>query len=99
MGHSGSGKSTIVNLLVRLYDINSGCITFDGYDCRDLTVASLRSVIGPIPQDTVLFNDTIYANILYGNPVKSFYAFFFGFYFLVGVIRTSHRSCKIGSIG
>ena len=69
VGSSGSGKSTCLSLLTRLYDVYSGSITVDGIDIRDLTTSSLRSVIGVVPQETVLFNDTIYANILYGNPV------------------------------
>jgi len=63
------GKSTIVSLLVRLYDVNEGSVEYDGVDIRDVTLSSLRSVVGVVPQDTILFNDTIYANILYGNPV------------------------------
>ena len=71
VGYSGSGKSTLLSLLVRLYDVESGSVTYDGIDIRDLTTESLRSVVGVVPQDTVLFNDTLYANILYGNPVKT----------------------------
>ncbi|MGI9505379.1 MAG: ABCB family ABC transporter ATP-binding protein/permease, partial [Geminicoccaceae bacterium] len=68
VGSSGAGKSTIVRLLFRFYDVDSGGITIDGQDMRDLTQHSLRSAIGLVPQDTVLFNDTIRTNIAYGQP-------------------------------
>jgi len=68
VGHSGSGKSTLSRLLFRFYDIGSGRITIDGQELRDITQASLRKAIGIVPQDTVLFNDTIEYNIAYGNP-------------------------------
>ncbi|HEV2612440.1 MAG TPA: ABC transporter ATP-binding protein/permease [Noviherbaspirillum sp.] len=68
VGHSGSGKSTLSRLLFRFYDIDSGSITIDGQDLRDVTQASLRKAIGIVPQDTVLFNDTIEYNIAYGKP-------------------------------
>ncbi|MFC3109162.1 ABCB family ABC transporter ATP-binding protein/permease [Undibacterium arcticum] len=68
VGHSGSGKSTLSRLLFRFYDVNSGRITIDGQDLRDITQASLRASIGIVPQDTVLFNDTIEYNIAYGKP-------------------------------
>jgi ATP-binding cassette subfamily B protein len=68
VGHSGSGKSTLSRLLFRFYDINSGRITIDGQDLRDITQASLRQAIGIVPQDTVLFNDSIEYNIAYGKP-------------------------------
>lgn len=71
VGHSGSGKSTLSRLLFRFYDINSGGITIDGQDLRDVTQTSLRKAIGIVPQDTVLFNDTIEYNIAYGNPEAS----------------------------
>ena len=71
VGHSGSGKSTLSRLLFRFYDINAGAITIDGQDLRDVTQASLRKAIGIVPQDTVLFNDTIEYNIAYGNPTAS----------------------------
>ena len=71
VGHSGSGKSTLSRLLFRFYDIGSGHITIDGQDLRDVTQASLRKSIGIVPQDTVLFNDTIEYNIAYGNPGAS----------------------------
>lgn len=68
VGASGSGKSTLVKLLFRFYDSQQGNIEIDGTDIRDLTLHSLRSMIGIVPQDTVLFNDTIYENIRYGRP-------------------------------
>jgi len=68
VGPSGSGKSTIARLLFRFYDVNSGCITIDGQDIRDLSQHSLRKAIGIVPQDTVLFNNSIYHNIAYGCP-------------------------------
>jgi ABC-type transport system involved in Fe-S cluster assembly fused permease/ATPase subunit len=71
VGHSGSGKSTLARLLFRFYDLprdGSGRITIDGQDIRDVTQASLRAAIGIVPQDTVLFNETIYYNIAYGRP-------------------------------
>jgi ABC-type transport system involved in Fe-S cluster assembly fused permease/ATPase subunit len=67
VGPSGAGKSTISRLLFRLYDISSGRITIDGQDIRNVTQASLRAAIGMVPQDTVLFNDTIRYNIRYGR--------------------------------
>ena len=68
VGHSGSGKSTMSRLLFRFYDVNGGAITIDGQDVRDVTQESLRAAIGIVPQDTVLFNDTIEYNIAYGKP-------------------------------
>lgn len=68
VGHSGSGKSTLARLLYRFYDVGEGRITIDGHDLRQLTQASLRGAIGIVPQDTVLFNDSIYYNIRYGRP-------------------------------
>src|SRR5271167_1663849 len=67
VGPSGAGKSTISRLLFRLYDISSGSILIDGQDIRSVTQASLRAAIGMVPQDTVLFNDTIRYNIRYGR--------------------------------
>ena len=67
VGPSGAGKSTISRLLFRLYDVSGGRITIDGQDIRDVTQASLRAAIGMVPQDTVLFNDTIRYNIRYGR--------------------------------
>ena len=66
VGSSGSGKSTIGRLLFRFYDVQKGSIKIDGQDLRDITQTSLHSSIGVVPQDTVLFNDTIYYNIAYG---------------------------------
>jgi ATP-binding cassette subfamily B protein len=71
VGHSGSGKSTLARLLFRFYDVSDGRITVNGVDIRDVTQASLRSAIGIVPQDTVLFNDTILYNIQYGRPDAS----------------------------
>lgn len=71
VGHSGSGKSTLSRLLYRFYDIDAGAITIDGQDLRNVTQASLRKAIGIVPQDTVLFNDTIGYNIGYGKPGSS----------------------------
>ncbi len=68
VGPSGAGKSTIVRLLFRFYDVQDGRVLVDGQDVRDLTQISLRQAIGVVPQDTVLFNDTIEANIAYGRP-------------------------------
>ncbi|MEO1549117.1 MAG: ABC transporter ATP-binding protein/permease [Pseudomonadota bacterium] len=68
VGPSGSGKSTIGRLLFRFYDVRAGGLSIDGQDVRDVTQASLREAIGVVPQDTVLFNDTIYYNIAYGRP-------------------------------
>ncbi|HAD29381.1 MAG TPA: metal ABC transporter permease [Rhodobacteraceae bacterium] len=67
VGSSGSGKSTIGRLLFRFYDVNSGGIIIDGQDIRDITQASLHNVLGIVPQDTVLFNDSIGYNIAYGR--------------------------------
>lgn len=67
VGASGSGKSTIANLIPRFYDIQSGSIEIDGYDIRSVTQESLRKQIGIVPQETVLFNGTVYDNIRYGN--------------------------------
>jgi ATP-binding cassette subfamily B protein len=71
VGHSGSGKSTLSRLLFRFYDVDAGSITIDGRDLRQVTQATLRSAIGIVPQDTVLFNDTIEYNIAYGRPGAS----------------------------
>lgn len=68
VGASGAGKSTLARLLFRFYDVSQGAILIDGQDIRDVTQASLRRAIGVVPQDTVLFNDTIYYNIAYGRP-------------------------------
>jgi len=71
VGHSGSGKSTLARLLYRFYDVNAGGIQINGIDIRDIEQNSLRALIGIVPQDTVLFNDSIYYNILYGRPSAS----------------------------
>ncbi|TBZ13872.1 MULTISPECIES: ABCB family ABC transporter ATP-binding protein/permease [Rhizobium] len=71
VGPSGAGKSTLSRLLYRFYDIQSGAITVDGQDIRTVTQKSLRSVIGMVPQDTVLFNDTVAYNIRYGRTSAS----------------------------
>jgi ATP-binding cassette subfamily B protein len=68
VGPSGAGKSTISRILFRFYDVESGRVLIDGQDIRDVTQASLRAAIGIVPQDTVLFNDTLYYNIAYGRP-------------------------------
>jgi len=71
VGHSGSGKSTLARLLYRFYDVSSGKIEVGGIDTREVKQASLRAAIGIVPQDTVLFNDTIRYNIRYGRPEAS----------------------------
>ncbi|TAH43549.1 MAG: ABC transporter ATP-binding protein/permease [Betaproteobacteria bacterium] len=71
VGHSGSGKSTLARLLYRFYDVQQGAIRVNGHDLRQLTQHSLRSAIGIVPQDTVLFNDTLLYNIQYGRPEAS----------------------------
>jgi ATP-binding cassette subfamily B protein len=71
VGSSGAGKSTLSRLLFRFYDASAGAIRINGRDLRDYTQASLRAHIGIVPQDTVLFNDTIYYNIAYGRPGAS----------------------------
>ncbi|HEX3954738.1 MAG TPA: ABC transporter ATP-binding protein/permease [Stellaceae bacterium] len=71
VGPSGAGKSTMARLLFRFYDVQSGAIEIDGQDIRDVSQDSLRRSIGVVPQDTVLFNDTIYHNIAYGRPDAS----------------------------
>ena len=68
VGPSGAGKTTLVNLLLRSYDVTSGAVRIDGLDIRDLSLRSLRSQIGIVAQDTFLFNDTVTANIAYGQP-------------------------------
>src|SRR5438445_7860473 len=68
VGPSGAGKSTTARLLFRFYDVDAGVIEIDGQDIREVTQESLRRAIGVVPQDTVLFNDTIYYNIAYGRP-------------------------------
>jgi ATP-binding cassette subfamily B protein len=71
VGHSGAGKSTLSRLLYRFYDVTSGQILIDKQDIRSVTQASLRKAIGIVPQDTVLFNDSIRYNLQYGNPNAS----------------------------
>ncbi len=71
VGDSGSGKSTLVKLLFRFYDVAQGKITIDGQAITDVTQHSLRTHIGIVPQDTVLFNDTLFANVQYGRPEAS----------------------------
>ena len=71
VGSSGAGKSTLSRLLFRFYDVQAGGIFIDGQDIRSVTQASLRAAIGIVPQDTVLFNDSIYYNIAYGRPNAS----------------------------
>ncbi|MDX1496805.1 MAG: ATP-binding cassette domain-containing protein [Salinisphaeraceae bacterium] len=71
VGPSGAGKSTIARLLFRFYDVDEGRVCISGQDIRDVSLASLRSHIGVVPQDTVLFNDTIEYNIAYGQPEAS----------------------------
>ncbi|WP_405417721.1 ABCB family ABC transporter ATP-binding protein/permease [Marinobacter flavimaris] len=68
VGASGAGKSTLARLLFRFYDVDQGAIRIDGQDIRQVTQDSLRSAIGVVPQDTVLFNDTLYQNLAYGRP-------------------------------
>ena len=68
VGTTGAGKSTLARLLYRFYDVSAGAIAIDGQDIRNVTQDSLRAAIGIVPQDTVLFNDTIYYNIAYGRP-------------------------------
>jgi ATP-binding cassette subfamily B protein len=71
VGPSGAGKSTISRLLFRFYDVNEGRVAIDGQDLREVQQASLRAAIGIVPQDTVLFNDTVYYNIAYGRPAAT----------------------------
>ncbi len=71
VGHSGAGKSTLSRLLYRFYDVSGGAVRINGLDLRSLRQSSLRGAIGIVPQDTVLFNDTIFYNINYGRPEAS----------------------------
>jgi ATP-binding cassette subfamily B protein len=71
VGPSGHGKSTLMKLLFRFYDVESGSIRIDGQNIKDVTLKSLRSAIGVVPQDTVLFNESIFENVRYGNPSAS----------------------------
>jgi ATP-binding cassette subfamily B protein len=68
VGPSGAGKSTVSRILFRFYDVGRGRVTIDGQDIREVSQGSLRAAIGIVPQDTVLFNDTVYYNIAYGRP-------------------------------
>ena len=68
VGHSGAGKTTLVNLIPRFFDVSSGQITIDGHDLRDVTLYSLRTQIAKVTQETILFNDTVRNNIAYGLP-------------------------------
>jgi ABC-type transport system involved in Fe-S cluster assembly fused permease/ATPase subunit len=68
VGDSGSGKSTLLKLLFRMHDVQQGAVLIDGQDVRDVTLQSLRAAIGVVPQDVVLFNDTVHYNIAYGRP-------------------------------
>lgn len=71
VGHSGSGKSTLVKLLYRLYDVDAGTIAIDGVDIKDMKQESLRSELSIVPQECILFDETIYNNILFSNPKAS----------------------------
>ena len=71
VGPSGAGKSTISRLLFRFYDVTSGSVTIDGQDLREVSQSSLRAALGIVPQDTVLFNDSVFYNIAYGRPSAS----------------------------
>ncbi|HBR70918.1 TPA: metal ABC transporter permease [Candidatus Dependentiae bacterium] len=71
VGPTGSGKSTLAKLLFRFYDVNEGCILVNDLDIRNITQSSLHKIIGVVPQDTVLFNNTLYYNVAYGQPEKS----------------------------
>jgi ATP-binding cassette, subfamily B, bacterial MsbA len=71
VGRSGAGKTTLVNLVPRFYDVTAGAILIDGIDIRDVTLASLRAQVGIVTQETVLFDDTVAANIAYGRPTAT----------------------------
>src|SRR5690606_24293099 len=71
VGGSGSGKSTLGRLLFRFYDVDAGRVSVDGQDVREVDARSLRAMLGIVPQDTVLFNETIAYNIAYGKPGAS----------------------------
>lgn len=68
VGSTGSGKSTLANLLARFYDVSEGTVRIDGHDIRDYAISDIRSVVGAVTQESILFNDTIAANIAYGSP-------------------------------
>ncbi len=71
MGRSGAGKTTLMKLLLRFYDLQSGAITIDGIAIDSIAKSDLRSKIGIVPQETILFNDTLRHNIIYGKPDAS----------------------------
>jgi subfamily B ATP-binding cassette protein MsbA len=71
VGRSGAGKTTLVNLIPRFYDVTGGAILVDGVDIREVTLASLRAQVGIVTQETILFDDTVAANIAYGRPSAS----------------------------
>ena len=91
VGPSGGGKSTLARLLFRFYDVTDGAIRVDGLDVRAYTQASLRAAIGIVPQDTVLFNDTLGYNLRYGNPEASDEA-------VLGAIRAAHLDAFIAKL-
>lgn len=91
VGKSGGGKTTLVNLIPRFYDVNEGAILIDGQDLRDLTTASLRSLMAIVTQQTVLFNDTVKVNIAYGNTALPFDA-------IVKAARAAHADEFISSL-
>lgn len=91
VGPSGGGKSTLARLLFRFYDVTDGAIRVDGLDVRAYTQASLRAAIGIVPQDTVLFNDTLGYNLRYGNPEASDEA-------VVAAIRAAHLDAFIAKL-
>ncbi len=71
VGYSGAGKSTLSRLIFRFYDVQAGCVCIDGQDVREVSQESLHTAIGIVPQDTVLFNDSLYFNVAYGRPEAS----------------------------
>lgn len=91
VGKSGGGKTTLVNLLPRFYDVNEGAILIDGQDIRDLSIASLRSLMAIVTQQTVLFNDTVKVNIAYGNTALPFDA-------IVKAARAAHADAFINAL-
>ena len=91
------GKSTLLRLLFRFYDFQGGCVKIDGQDIRNVTQSSLRQAIGVVPQDTVLFNDTVKYNIAYGNPEASDEAIYHGIILIASVIAHYGHSCQNGS--
>ena len=91
VGKSGGGKTTLVNLIPRFYDVNEGAILIDGQDIRDLSIASLRSLMAIVTQQTVLFNDTVKVNIAYGNTALPFDA-------IVKAARAAHADAFIKAL-